>query len=198
MHPVGSIDFDPSLKTAVLIGPEKVVTGAEALLAKFDSPNAMRPDRQMQLRAYLVEASPEATSGSIPPEIGPAVEQMKKTFSYKGYRLLDTATMLCKDGVEANGTLPALSVERPDIRTNYYLRVQNSSVMEDGKTVALKNFRFNLRLPIRELNSGKFNFAETQVATDLTIQQGQKLVVGKLSSEQPQNAIFLILTVDVV
>jgi hypothetical protein len=36
------------------------------------------------------------------------------------------------------------------------------------------------------------------VATDLTIQQGQKLVVGKLSSEQPQNAIFLILTVDVV
>ena len=196
MHPVGSINFEQSLRTAVLIGPEKVVTGAEALLAKFDAPGAVRADRQMQLRVHLVEALPEGAGGPIPAEIASAVEQMKKNFAYKGYRHVDTVTAVVKDGVMAAGTV-ALDGSP---RARYSFRVQSSSVLEDGKTVALKNFRFEMAVPYTRTVSAstvEASTADTHINTDLTVQQGQKLVVGKLASGNPQNAIFLIVTVDV-
>ena len=195
MHPVGSVNFDPALKAAVLVGPDKVVAGAEALLAKFDAPNAIRPDRQIQLRVHLVEASPdEATGGPIPSEIAPAVDQMKKNFAYKGYRLLDTVTVIGKDGFSAMGSLP---LQHPET-TTYNLRVQTSTVLEDAKTIALKNFTFNMRVPQLLPTGATVNFYDTNVNTDLTLQQGQKLVVGKLASAKTQNSIFLIVTADVL
>ena len=197
MHPVGSIDFDPALKTAVLIGPDKVVTGGEALLAKFDSPNALRPEAQIEFRFYLVEGSADgAVSGAIPAEISSAVEQMKKSFVYKGYRLIDTVLLRAKasqgNGI-AEGMLPT---ESPRLRPHYELRYMNANVLEDGKTVALRDFVFVLRVPLLDAK-GNAMMAASKVQADLSIQEGQKLVVGKLSAEQPQNAIFLILTVDV-
>lgn len=201
MQPVGIVTFEPSLKTAVIIGPEKIVTGAEALLAKFDSPGVVRPDRQVHLRIHLIEASPDGTSGPMPAEIAPAVEQMKKNFAYKGYRLIDTLTAVGKDEMRAEANLPGIYPERPDIRSLCDLRVASASVLEDGKTVALRKFRFNLRIPIvmriRQNELEVKSFTDTNIATDLTIQAGQKLVVGKLSAEQPLNAVFLIVTGDV-
>jgi hypothetical protein len=184
------VHFDQSLRAAVLVGPEKVVTGAEALLSKFDSPGAMRGDRQIQLRIHLVEASQEPASGSVPPEIGPAVEQMKKSFAYKGYRHVETLTAIAKDGVTSSGHIAAIGPNP----TKYNFRVQSSSVLEDGKTVALKNFSFVAHVPVPGTNQ----MTDTSIQTDLTIQQGQKLVVGKLSSPNVQNALFLIVTADVL
>jgi type II secretory pathway component GspD/PulD (secretin) len=197
MHPVGSINFDPVLRTAVIIGPEDVVRGAEALLAKFDSPAAIKPDSQVQFRIYLVEGSPDAAAnGIVPTEIASAVEQMRKSFVYKGYRLLDTVLLQSRGsgGAESSGNL-AVQTERPDVRMFYQLRIQAADVLEDRKTVAIRNFRFNLRTPIIS-PGGNVQFSETGINTDLTVQQGQKLVVGKLSSDKSQNAIFLIVTVD--
>jgi hypothetical protein len=197
MHPVGSIDFDPALKTAVLIGPEKVVTGGEALLAKFDSPNALRPEPQIEFRFYLVEGSADgAVSGAIPAEISSAVEQMKKNFLYKGYRLIDTILLRAKAS-QANGSAEGmLPTESPRVRPYYMLRYLNANVLEDGKTVALRDFIFLLRVPLLDAK-GNQTLADSKVQADLSIQEGQKLVVGKLSAEQPQNAVFVILTVDV-
>jgi hypothetical protein len=200
MHPVGSVHFDQALKAAVLIGPDKVVAGAEALLAKFDSPTGLRPDRQVQLRIHLVEALPEAAAASaMPAEIAPAVEQMKKTFTYKGYRHVDTVTALGKEGIMGAGTIysPDESIAN---RITYNFRVQALDVLEDGKTVALKNFTFQMKVPYTmrlSQSSSQTQVAETNINTDLTIQTGQKLVVGKLASSTPQNAMFVILTAEV-
>lgn len=198
MHPVGSMSFDSVLRTAILIGPEDVVSGAEALFRKFDSPSAIKPDLQTQFRIYLVEASPDpVTSGTIPTEISSAVEQMKKSFFYKGYRLLDTLLLQARGSGpgETNGMLPAQG-DRSDIRTSYRIWYKQADILEDAKTVTIRDFRVNLRLPIMVPN-GNINYAESSLNTDLTVQEGQKLVVGKLSSEQTKNAIFLIITVDV-
>jgi hypothetical protein len=190
----GAIRFDPILKTAVILGPEKLVSGAEALLAKFDSPSGVKPDRQIQLRIHLIEASRDGAGGTIPTEVAPAVEQMKKNFAYKGYRLIDTLTVVGKDGFTAAGSLPA---ER-ETPTTYNLRVQSSNVLDDAKTVALKNFSFAMRVPRIDAAGKVQGFTDTSVQTDLSIQESQKLVVGKLASEKAQGAIFLVLTVDVL
>jgi hypothetical protein len=195
MHPAGTMNFDPILRTAVIVGPEDVVKGAEALLSKLDSPNAVKPDRQVQFRFYLVEASPDPAFGdAVPAEIAPAVEQMKKSFVYKGYRLLDTILLQARGSGEA-GTSGVLPTQQPGIRSTYNLSYKAADILEDGKTVIVRGFRFHLRLPVG--TPGQVQFADSSISTDLTIQEGQKLVVGKLSSEQAKNATFLIITVDV-
>jgi hypothetical protein len=146
------------------------------------------------LRIYLVEASPEPMQGSIPPDIASAVDQMKKTFAFKGYRLLDTIPLRAKSaaGGEANGMLPG-APDKP--RSPYFLNYRQASVLEDGKTIAIQQFEFVVNVPAVNFK-GEPTVARSSMKTDLTLQQGQKLVVGKLSSEGV-NAIFLILTVDV-
>jgi hypothetical protein len=198
MHPVGNMNFDAALRTGVIIGPEDVVKGAEALFAKFDSPASVKPDRQVQFRFYLVEASPDAAfAGTVPPEVAPEVEQLKKSFIYKGYRLLDTILLQARASGEAgiNGLLPA-QTERTDMRAAYQIAYRSADILEDAKTVVIRNFRLNLRLPVGTPGGG-FNFSDSSVNTDLTVQEGQKLLVGKLSSEQSKNATFLIMTADV-
>lgn len=194
MQGAGSVYFEPSLKAAVLVGSEKAVAGAEALLAKFDAPGAVRADRQIQLRVHLVEATPDGPGGSIPQEIASAVDQMKKNFAYKGYRLLDTVAVVAKDSIDTNGVLP--SEHRSP--STYRLQVQSASVLEDAKSISLKNFDFMSRLPVVDANGNVQASHDSRVRTDLSVQQGQKLVVGKLSSDKSQNAIFLILTADVL
>lgn len=198
MHPGGYMRFDPVLRTAIMVGPEQIVTGAEALFRKFDAPGGVQLDSQIQFRVFLVEGSPDpAAPGALPTEIAAAVDQMRKSFVYKGFRLLDTILLQARGSGEAGttGMLPAQG-DRPDIRTTYNLGFKQADVLEDAKTVIVRGLRFHLKLPIMAPN-GNFNYAESNLNTDLTVQEGQKLVVGKLSSEQTRNAIFLIITVDV-
>jgi hypothetical protein len=155
----------------------------------------------VQLRIHLVEALPEAAGGSaMPAEIASAVEQMKKTFTYKGYRHVDTVTALGKEGIMGSGTIYSPEGGLGSNRIAYNFRVQTLDVLEDGKTVALKNFVFQMKVPYlahMTPSSAQTQMAETNIHTDLTIQTGQKLVVGKLASSTPQNAMFVILTAEV-
>jgi hypothetical protein len=68
-------------------------------------------------------------------------------------------------------------------------------VLEDGKTVVVRGFRFNLRLPVKV--GPHTQFTETSINTDFTITTTQKLVIGKVSSSAATNAIFVIVTADV-
>ena len=110
MHPNGSIQVDSVLKTAVLMGPEEVVTSAEALVRKFDIAAGATSDSQVALRFYLIEAAPEGSNGPLPQEITGAVDQMKRAFIYKSYRLLDTILLNSRNAGQAgiSGQLPAL------------------------------------------------------------------------------------------
>ena len=199
MHPVGNMNFDQVLRVGVIVGPEEVVKGAEALFARLDNPAAVKPDRQIQFRFYLVEGAPDAASaGPIPSGIASAVDELKKTFVYKGYRLIDTIPLLARssasDATGTNGVLPA-QTERTEVRASYDVGYRSADILEDARTVMIRNLRMRLRLPVG--TPGNFQWVESQVSTDLTIQEGQKLLVGKLSSEQSKNATFLLMTVDV-
>jgi hypothetical protein len=198
MHPSGSMNFDPVLRTAVIQGASDVVAGGEALFAKFDAPGGVRPDAQVQFRLHLIEASPDGGVSGIPQEVASAVEQMRKTFAYKGYRLLDTLLLQGRGSGEVGfqGTVAG----PPDShRVGYYGSYKQADVLEDGRTVVVRGFRLNLRVPVPTLMDPKqFSISETGISTDFTIAEGQKLVIGKLSATSAPNSIFLIVTADVM
>ena len=197
MHPSGSIRLDSVLKIAVLRGPEEVIASAEALLRKFDTAAGARSDSQVVFRFYLIEASPEGTGGPIPQEIAGAVEQMKRAFVYKSYRLLDTILLNSRNAGQAgiSGMLPAQS-ERSDQRSYYNLNYNSADVVDEGKAVFVRDLKLNIRIPLVQPN-GNLQYMETGIDSDVTVQEGQKLVLGKLSSEQGRSAIFVIVTADI-
>lgn len=197
MQPSGSVRIDSMLKTAILHGPEEVVTAAEALLRKFDNAAGTRSDSQVVLHFHLIEASPEGPGGPIPPGIASAVEQMKRAFVYKSYRLLDTILLNSRNTGQAgiSGMLPAQS-ERPDVRARYSLTYNSADVVDDGRAVFVRNLKLNMNIPLLQPN-GSLHFADTGISSDVTVQEGQKLVLGKLSAEQGRSAIFVIVTADI-
>ena len=197
MHPQGAISMDNVLKVAVLLGPEDVVTSAEALLRKFDSGAGAKSDNQVVFRFYLIEASPEGTGGPIPAEIAGAVDQMKRAFVYKSYRLLDTLLVNSRNTGQSgiSGMLPAES-DRADKRAYYNLNYVSADVVDEGKAVFVRDLKLTIKIPLQQPN-GSLQFADTGIDSDITVREGQKLVLGKLSAEQGRSAIFVIVTADI-
>ena len=204
MHP-SQVDYDPVLRTIVMIGMPDVVSAGEALFRKFDAPGGVPSESQVQFRFHLVEGSPDATpSGAMPAEIAPALEQMKKTFAYKGYRHVDTLLLQARGSGEAGiagtiaGTGTPSGTQSDSHRATYNAHYRQADVLEGGKTIVVRGFRFHVRLPITApSHDGKVTFAESSISTDFTIGEGQKLVIGKVSAPTATNAIFVIVTVDV-
>ena len=199
LMPGGDARFDAALGVVLLRGQPAQVTAAEALLRRFDVPQADRQDAQVRFTLYLVEASHETESGGpIPPVISGAVEQMKKTFQYKSYRLLDTIMLQTKAGGSAslNGAVAADTAKDPRPPGTYQLAIDKPELTEHS-AVTVSNFRFSMRLPQTVSAKGDVQFFDAGLMTNLTIQKGQKLVIGKLSSQEIRNAIFLIITADI-
>lgn len=192
LQPGGFISIDPELRTAVLAGPPDAVAAAEALLRKFDVPGD-KGGAQVTLTLHMIEASPEeGRGGATPKEIASAVEQMEQTFSYKSYRLLDTILLVGRGnaGAVASGLLPTEPVRGE--KATYEAAYETLQVYDDAKTIGLKLFRVNLEIP-----SPAGGMRRTALRTDVSLQEGQKLVIGKLSADQANNAIFVVLTADI-
>lgn len=203
----GSASGDQELHAVVLRGSPETVTAAEALLKKFDVPVPGRVDAPLkvysyQLRIYMVEAlASETSSPPVPAEIQPAVEQMKRSFVYKGYRLMDTVIMQTEsrlpfqpiyNGPSVSGMLATEAVRLP---TTYQAQIGELFATDEGKSLQLKRFSIRLRLPV-SANDKDYQFVDASIGSDLSLRVGQKLVVGKLPSPTPGNAIFCILTAE--
>lgn len=199
MHPVGRIQIDSQLKSAVLVGPPDVVASAEALLRKFDVPEVDRNNAQVTLAIHLIEASNEDESRGNPVHkvIEPAVEQMRRAFQFKHYRQLDTVVMVGRgtDRGRVSGQLPILVDVNKETRRRVLFDAgyEALQVFPESKSVGIRKFGFTMHIPV----VASEQYTRTELQSDLTINYGQKLVVGKLSADQPNNAIFLVLTVEI-
>jgi len=170
-----------------------VVDVAEALLKRY-----YVPEPRVEVTVYLVRASlpssPTAPIGAfnpIPAELKAAIEEMKGAFNYERYALWDSIIVQPKgSGGELQGILPVDGGGRNYLYTVGY-GVYGGQPAE-GKTVNLANFMFSIKMPV-----GKDDI-DSHIRTDVTIHEGQKLVLGKIRLLPSANAdLFLILTTKV-
>ena len=66
------------------------------------------------------------------------------------------------------------------------------SYSESQKALTVAGFRFYLRVPVTIGNST--NFTDSAIRTAMTIKDGQKLVLGKLTKDQSERGVFLIVS----
>jgi len=156
----------------------------EALLKRYDVP----PPR-IELTVYVIRglASAPAAAGPptnpVPPEIKSAIDEMKATFNYQHYALWDAITIPIKTNGEVQGLLPKLLDNGPSVYTIGY---STGGPPNEGTTLNLAEFRFAI----------KFGEIDSHIKTDLTIREGQKLVLGKIRLLNDID-LFLVLTTKV-
>jgi hypothetical protein len=188
------IELNGPFKTVIIhpLGntPPEVLEKTLELIKHYDV--APAPPPRVEFVAYLVWASVQygnPPGQPIPATIEEAVAEMKKTFAYTDYKLLDTVATDVRHHAEVENILPG-SVGATVL--SYTINYGNVAVSSDGKTVDVNPFRFSLRIPSggTPLSAG--------IATDVAIHEGQKLVIGKVRIGPDDSVnIFLVLTVKV-
>src|SRR5580692_1000838 len=94
------IRADRDLHVVAVSAPAEAMSAIEDAVKRLDVPTAAPKD--IDLVVYLVVASDQASSGaSLPSELQPVADELKKIFSYKNFRLLDSILLRTQPGNKA-------------------------------------------------------------------------------------------------
>jgi hypothetical protein len=181
--------LDPEMKVIGLKGTRDQVTAAEAGIKQLDVPT-----KNVELTVYFVTGSdkPGALGGNpIPPDLQSVIAQLKTTFTFKNYALLDVLTLRTRTNsrAETSGVLDASLT--PRVTT---FNIGSITIGEDG-TLRIERMHAGVRIPI---TTDKPNYLDTGITQNIDIKEGQKIVVGRSSLAGPDTALFLILTARVI
>ncbi len=165
-------------------------------------------DTQLYL---IVGTNQEVDDARLPASLEPVVRQLRTTLPFKNYRL--TATMINRvknDGrlelrwiggpmTLAAGPTPALnpSFSNFSIRAVKLLQASNGQQM-----VQMLGFNFGARVPIQvggaiAANGAvapTINYEQTGIATDVSMREGEPVIVGTLNIGPSGDAIILVVS----
>jgi hypothetical protein len=198
LDPFG-IQISATGQTLILGGSPSNVAAAEAFLRKFDvSP------RNVEAVFYIVAASSKtAETAAIPSELEPVIKQLRKTFTYQSFRLLESAVVRGRENAPLQTSGQLLVPSKPeDLKRTYHLFTDRVSISpsEKGNMVRFDRLRFTLRAPdyvVMNLTK-KAEYIDSGVNADIDVREGQKVVVGKSSLDAAEGTFFLIVTAKVV
>ena len=185
------IEANRELHVLAVSAPHDVMAAIEDAIKRLDVPAAAPKD--VDLTVYLVLASQQADgSGGIPAELQPVANELKGVLSFKSFRMLDTILLRTQPGnrATASGVIAGARPEAP--KTQYDFTVRSSTVTEDpkGRLIRLDDLTLNLlELAVGGTKAG--------IHTEITVREGQKVVVGKSNMGGTDQALILVVTAKV-
>ncbi|MGI8988708.1 MAG: hypothetical protein ACR2I2_03865 [Bryobacteraceae bacterium] len=190
------ISIDSAGAIAAHGSPATVDAIGEAIKRLDVAPAAVE---NVEIDVYMLMASRSGSSGSLPKELDAVVKQLKGTFNYQDYRLLETAVTRTRDGGHAvlTGFIPMQFEGQPMI---YALLLGPIAIASEGKerSVRINNFKMTFQVPYRTDQSGGFSYRQAEMNTDLDVREGQKVVVGKSNINGSNDAMILVVTAKLV
>ena len=200
-------------------GPKSAVAKAAAACAELDvaPPRRQYPVAAKNLRVmmHLLEATaaPEP-DGAVPDRLSATVEELRATFGYPGFRLVDTLLVRCRDReqVQASGFLPE---EVEGARPTVQFAVDSVSVQKDqeGDIISLEDLVIGAEVhfppkPIapqeqmggaRPVRPGRpSQRQDVGLKTNVDVRPGEQAVVGKANIDGSTRALFFVLEAEVV
>jgi hypothetical protein len=197
--PFGRAEFDQHLKGLSISVHKDAFPEIEQIIQRFDVPPP--PVLNVDVTVYLMSALGTPSSNAVPPELEAVVKQLKNTFSYKGYQLIDTEVMRVRagQGGEVSGVVNgAPSVAGNKTISQVKFRSASVSMDEKGRAIRIDGLKVGLRIPVAAGDNKSFQYLDTGLNTDVDIREGQKVVVGKANMDGSDSASIVVLTAKVV
>ena len=188
------IRVNGELHALAVSAPKAMIPAIDEAIAKLDVPTAT--PRNIELTCYLVVGG-DGEAGTIPKELEGVVAQLKNTFPFKNYRLMDVLNLRVRGGQRVStsssgGVIPIKADQIPIVTS---LAISSASVASDGTTIRIDGLRTSSKIPVP--NGTGFSWQDIGVSTDVDIKEGQKVVIGRLSISHDQ-AMFLVMMGKVV
>jgi hypothetical protein len=175
------IKADRDMHVVAVSAPADAMTAVEDAIKRLDVPAAAPKD--IDLVVYMVVASEQALAGAnLPPELQAVGDELKKIFAYKTFRLLDSILLRTQPGNRA--TASGIAADRMPFNT-YSFAVVPSAVTEDakGRLIRLDNLDLTLHGPGDRVAA---------IHTEITVREGQRVVVGKSNMGTDQSLILVV------
>jgi hypothetical protein len=185
---IQSLNVDPNGRFVVITAmTAQKLAAAEELLRRLD----VAP-RNVELMFHIVAggAATQATGNTLPSDLEPVVKQLRSSFPFPAYRLLDTAMVRTRDGSDGSidGSLPT--------GARYSIAFQPIRVTEESpRQVRINNLRLRHYFVTGRTEKGNIT-EDAYVTADIDVKEGQKAVVGK--STMRDTALFLVVSARVV
>jgi hypothetical protein len=175
------IKADRDMHVVAVSAPAEAMSAIEDAVKRLDIPAAAPKD--IDLIVYMVVASEQPSAGgSLPAELQPVADELKKIFSYKSFRLLDSILLRTQPGNKA--TTSGIAADRMPFNS-YGFSVVPSAVTEDakGRLIRLDNLDLSLHGPGDRVAA---------IHTEITVREGQRVVVGKSNMGTDQSLILVV------
>jgi hypothetical protein len=192
------IVWDDQLRALVVNRPKSDMAEIEQMIQRFDVPPL--PVLNIDVTIYLMSALGTPSTGAVPQELEGVVKQLKNTFSYKGYQLIDTEVMRVRagQGGEVSGVVDgAPSLDGNKTISQVKFRSASVSTDEKGRAIRIDGLKVGFRVPVRS-GEKQYNYIDTGINTDVDVREGQKVVVGKSNMDGSDRASIVVLTAKVV
>ena len=186
-------------------GSANAVTRAEEALRDIQAQRVKRPTvpvyDNVEMTVHLLGIV-DGDSSSMPAgALHEVVAELKKTFPFGGYKLLETFVLHARVGQDAgiSGVLPSAQIEG-DAYTQYNFSSRIVQIQSNDKsTISINNLALNLRVPVPiPSKPNAFNYTDVGLRTALEVPDGKTVVVGKAGSPGDSQGYLVVLTAKVV
>lgn len=187
------VNVQRSDNAVAVSGPSEAMKAVDEAVKVLDTAAAAQPPhKSIQLTGYMILASAKPGDSGVPADLESVVKQLRASFPYQGYRMLDSFVLRAADnarGTMINGFVPSPDARAENSSIRYQFQVGSAEMGSDG-AVRLSNLELQLSLPTQ----GK----PVNIVSSLDIKEGQKVVVGKSNLGSPDSAFFLVLTAKIL
>lgn len=171
----GHVRPSAALGAVIVSGSVDFQRDIESALALVDVPQNSGT-QNVELRVYLVGVQAEADMDSIPAAIRPALAELQKASTYKGFRLLETINARGREMIRVAGGLPG-----KELPGRYSLATAVRILPEaTTRRVRLENFSVQTVTPYKT-GDQQFSNDMKDFSTTVDIPEGQTVVIGRAS-----------------
>jgi hypothetical protein len=189
-----------------------IAASAERAMAQSDTEKIVQAadETNLDTQLYLIVASNQETeSARMPAHLDPVIKQLRNTLPFKNYKLAATLINRVKNQGRLNlrwvgGPMTAFSPS-PSTPSFSEFKVSSVRLVRDSngqQLVRMDDFSFGARIPIQTSTTVAsnaplapvFNYESTGLNTQISMREGEPVVVGTLNIGPSGDAIILVVS----
>ena len=189
-----------------------LVAGAFSVQAQTTQAEPKEDEINLDTQLYLiVGTNKEGADSKMPASLDAVIKQLRATMPFKSYRLAATLLNRVKnDGRLDLGWVGAplaselVPGQPPMTKSSFGVRQVRLTRNSEGQSVVqLTGFKFNATIPV-QVNAAAvadnkpvppvFNYEGTSLSTDISMREGEPVVVGTLNVGPSGDAIILVVS----